>query len=74
MKTVKIQSAAAEKLVENYIMCCDSATLYKYVELESESDPNFFRWLFGEDFDEDFDSNLTEAHKEYFLDFLNSLR
>ena len=28
--------------------------LREYVEMSAESDPNFFRWLFGEDFDNDF--------------------
>jgi hypothetical protein len=47
--------------------------LKEYVETTSQSDPNFFRWLFDEDFDNDFDMSMTEEQKEEFKSFVNSL-
>lgn len=68
-----IQSAAMQALRENYNMYCDSSetTFREYVECQSQSDPNFFRWLFGEEFENDFDTDLTEEHKEAFKYFLD---
>lgn len=74
MATIKIQPAAEQVIKEQFKMyCAPATTLREYTELESQSDPNFFRWLFGEEFDNDFDSDLTEAHKEVFANFLESL-
>lgn len=47
--------------------------LVEYVKIEAENDPNFFRWLFNEDFDNDFDRDLTPEHREIYEDFLKSL-
>lgn len=41
-------------------------SIYKYVSNECESDPNFFRWLFDEDFDNDFNSSLSEIQQSEF--------
>lgn len=71
MKT--IQPTATQALRENYNMYCESQTSFReYVECQSQSDPNFFRWLFSEEFDNDFDSDLTDEHKEAFQKFLNN--
>lgn len=73
MKT--IQSAARQQLIEDYSRYCDPLyeTLREYVERTSQSDPNFFRWLFSEEFDNDFDMSLTDEHKKTFEVFLDSL-
>ena len=47
--------------------------LREYVEMSAESDPNFFRWLFGEDFDNDFDSSMTSEQKEEYKSWLETL-
>ena len=47
--------------------------LREYVEMSAESDPNFFRWLFGEDFDNDFDSSMTSEQKEEYKEWLETL-
>lgn len=47
--------------------------LREYVEANAQSDPNFFRWLFDEEFDNDFDSSLTDSQKEEYTSFVNSL-
>ena len=47
--------------------------LKKYVELNAQSDPNFFRWLFSEDFDNDFDSSLTKEQREEYTNWLKTL-
>ena len=48
-------------------------TLKEYVESEADSNPNFFRFLFSEDFDNDFDMSLTDKQREEYKEFLNSL-
>ena len=47
--------------------------LKEYVEMSAESDPNFFRWLFGEEFDNDFDSSMTDQQKEEYKEWLETL-
>ena len=48
-------------------------SLIEYVEDQAKNEPNFFRWLFSEDFDDDFDTNLTNEQIEEYNNFLNSL-
>lgn len=47
--------------------------LREYVEASAQSDPNFFRWLFGEEFDNDFDSSMTEEQKEEYRNWVETL-
>jgi hypothetical protein len=47
--------------------------LRKYVEASAQSDPNFFRWLFEEEFDNDFDFSMTEVQKEEYQNWLKTL-
>lgn len=49
----------------------DPTTLREYVEAQSESDPNFFRWLFNSVDIDDF-TDLTDDQKEEYKDFLDS--
>jgi subtilase family serine protease len=49
-------------------------SLYNYVYCESQSDPNFFRWLFGEEFEKDFDCSLSKEQKEEFENWLEELK
>ena len=46
---------------------CEFAEL---VKLESQSDPNFFRWLFDDDSLQDFSAG---EYEEEFLEFCNAL-
>ena len=67
-----------ERLSEANQVLEDSAnsndyTLQEYIESEADSDPNFFRFLFSEDFDNDFDMSLTDNQREEYKEFLNSL-
>lgn len=39
-------------------------SIYEYVVATSESDPNFYRWLFDQEFDDDFDSSLSDEQNE----------
>lgn len=48
-------------------------SLYEYVVAESQSDPGFFRWLFDEEFQNDFDSSLDEDQKAEFESFLKKI-
>ena len=48
-------------------------TLKEYIESEADSDPNFFRFLFSADFENDFDMSLTDNQREEYKEFLNSL-
>ena len=60
-------------LNENYNEVPRSISLKKWVELESQSDPNFFRFFFDSEFDSDFGKDLTDKQREEFQIFLNSL-
>ena len=66
---MKIRSNAVQILEENNT----EEKLRDYVEISAEADPNFFRWLFQEDFKNDFDTDLTEAHRNEYKEFLNTL-
>ena len=44
-----------------------------YIEQEAENDPNFFRWLFSEELEEDFDSSLNDEQREEYSKFLNEV-
>ena len=48
-------------------------TLKEYIESEADSDPNFFRFLFSADLDNDFDLSLTHKQREEYNEFKNSL-
>ena len=48
-------------------------SLKEYVETEADNDPNFFRFLFDENFDNDFDMDLTNEQRDEYNTFLNSL-
>lgn len=49
-------------------------SLYEYVIAESQSDPNFFRWFFDDDLDNDFDSSLSCKQKEEFEAWVLEIR
>jgi hypothetical protein len=48
--------------------------LFEHVTEQSESDPNFFRWLSDEDLQDDFNSSLTKEQQEEFDNWLLELR
>ena len=60
-------------MIEQYSQLDSSSTFKEYVERESENDPNFFRWLFDKEFEQDFDSSLSSEEKEQYNYFLNEL-
>lgn len=66
-----IRTNAEQVLRENFENTTDM-TFAEYVSSESNSDPNFFRWLFNEEFENDFDSDLTDEQKETFNNFLTN--
>ncbi len=45
-------------------------SLASFIYNESNNDPNFFRWLFDLELQEDFDYSLSEEQKEEFRDFV----
>ena len=51
----------------------ESTTFHDYVESISDQDPNFFRWLFDESFEDDFNANLSIEQQLEFDTFLSSL-
>lgn len=70
------KSYALQTLKEEYDASEDKklgVSLRKYVELTSESDPNFFRWIFNCEDIADFGTNLTDEQKEEYKDFLDTL-
>jgi succinate dehydrogenase flavin-adding protein (antitoxin of CptAB toxin-antitoxin module) len=65
------------KNVENKIQILNEnrgeVELKEYIEMSAQSDPNFFRWLFDAELENDFDSSLTEDQKEKYKLFIESL-
>ena len=61
------------QLEENYKQSNCDMTFAEYVLRESENDPNFFRFLFDESFDSDFDLSISDEQKAEFREFLDSL-
>lgn len=51
----------------------DEISFSEYVNLESQSDPNFFSWLFGSDCVDD-QGHLTTEGEEAFEEFLAELK
>ena len=49
-------------------------SLFEYVEATSQSDPNFFRWLFSKEFDNDFNSSMNDEQKSEFATWLEEIR
>ncbi|WP_036790480.1 hypothetical protein [Porphyromonas canoris] len=74
MKT--INSNKIKILKENYEKQTNTheVSLKEYIELEAQSDSNFFRFLFDEDFEQDFDTSLTDEQKEKYERFLNKIQ
>lgn len=76
-----IKDFIKKQLIENYNQAAKAAEcdienyqpMRDWVECESQSDPNFFRWLFQEELDNDFDNDLSDYQKQEFEEFLNSL-
>ena len=61
-------------LRENFAALNDrSMSFAEYVRLESENDPNFFRFFFNEEFENDFDLDLTQEQEEEFKNYLKTL-
>ena len=60
-------------LTENYnnsLANGETCEFAEWVKLESQSDPNFFRWLFDDDSLQDFSAG---EYEEEFLEFCNAL-
>ena len=69
-----ISSIKKQILIENYNQADNgSMTLKEYAEREADNDPNFFRWLFGYNLEQDFDLSMSEDEKREYQDFLNEL-
>jgi hypothetical protein len=48
-------------------------SLKEYVEIESQTDPNFYRWLFEMNFAEDYDLSLSDQQRMEVQEWMNSL-
>ena len=60
-------------LTENYnnsIAAGETCEFAEWVKLESQSDPNFYRWLFDDENLQDFSAG---EHEEEFEEFCNAL-
>ena len=61
-------------LRENFEALNDSTMSFaEYVKNESENDPNFFRVFFNEEFENDFNLDLTQEQEEEFENYLKGL-
>lgn len=52
---------------------CEPYTIAEWCDLESESDPDFFRWLFSDPDISDFGSNLTDEERKIAEEYYNCL-
>lgn len=59
-----IRQNAQQVLTERFKNVENTTTLFDYAELESQSDPGFYRWLFNDDTISDFGSNLSEEEMD----------
>ena len=67
----KIRSNARQIIEERSY--CSGCSLREYVEREAKKDPDFFRWLFDEELDEDLDTSLNEEQREIYNEFIENL-
>jgi hypothetical protein len=51
----------------------EDTPLKDYVQMLAADDPQFFRWLFGVAFENDFDLSLTDEQRQQYQDWLNTL-
>ena len=68
-----IKDNKKKQLFENYSHKYNLENYPDWVKNQSEEDPNFFRWLFDEDFENDYDMSLDDEQKEEFKEFLDDL-
>jgi hypothetical protein len=64
MKTIKDNTLRT--LRENYKESGEKISFNEWVNRESENDPNFFRFLFNKEFDNDFDADLSDEERKEF--------
>jgi hypothetical protein len=62
-----------EALKASFSQVENDMTIREYVEMEAESDPNFFRFLFSTELEHDFDTSLTENQRDEYQQFLKGL-
>lgn len=72
MATIRIRSNAEQLLRDSYRQGKHEISFMEWLELESEGDPDFWRWLF-DDGDLDGEYTLTDEHKELYKEFLENL-
>lgn len=83
MSTIKIASYAEQTLNENYKQHVSkwdeqnpdfaAYSISEWADLESQSDPDFYRWILNNPDVADFGSNLSDDEKQIVIDFIESL-
>lgn len=61
------------QILEENFNNSEAISFSDFVKSEAENDPNFFRFLFDEDFEDDFDKSLTEEQREAYEEFLSEI-
>lgn len=71
---IMIKQSKIEELIESYERYNNPVKISfnEYVKTESKNNPNFFRSLFDQDLEQDFDRSLTDEQQEEFEDFLEN--
>ena len=67
-----IRNNAEQLLKESYRQVKQSMPFMEWLQLESENDPDFWRWLF-DDGDLNGEYTLTDEHKELYKEFLENI-
>ena len=73
MKTIR---SNAEQILRYYyedVENKENTTIAEFCELESQSEPGFYRFLFNDEDISDFGSNLTDEEKEIAAEFFETL-
>lgn len=68
-----ISNNKIQVLEENFRNAETSLTFREWIEQEAQNDPDFFRFLFDEDLEGDFDSSLSEEQRDAFQEFLSEV-
>jgi hypothetical protein len=70
---MKNETSKRQILSENFKALDNKEILMRdFIEMSAANDPNFFRWLFDAEFEEDFDSSLSTDQKIEYQDFIDS--
>ena len=73
MKTIRTNAAQLLREIYQDVEDKEAMSLKEWVEVESESDPDFYRWILNNPDITDFGSNLSDYENQMVSNFIQSL-